>query len=98
MFDAAGSHNGRLDHAIGVIFQGLLRTGADRLEETTFTLGGIKVADSGALAFSNRLVHAVLNHAEAAAGVRLSGIESSEQSHDSLGRLTRLARANQPIS
>ena len=78
MFDAAGSHNGRLDHAIGVIFQGLLRTGADRLEETTFTLGGIQVADSGALAFSNRLVHAVLNHTEAAAGVRLSGIESSE--------------------
>ena len=38
------------------------------------------------------------HHAEAAAGVRLSGIEASEQSHDSLGRLTRLARANQPIS
>jgi len=98
VFDAAGSDNGRLDHASGVIFEGVLCTDADRLEETSFTLGGIQVADSGALSFSNRLVHAVLNHAEAAAGVRLSGIESSEQSHDSLGRLTRLARANQPIS
>ena len=78
--------------------EGLLCTGADRLEETSFTLGGIQVTDSRSFAFPTRKVQAVLNHAEAAARVRLSGIESSEQPHDFLGRLTRLARANQPIS
>ena len=98
MFDAAGSDNGRLDHASGVIFEGVLCTGADRFDETSFTLGGIQVTDAGSLAFANSLVQALLDHAEAAAGVRLSSIESSEQPHDSLGRLTRLARANQPIS
>ena len=65
--------------------EGLLRTGADRFEETTFTLGGIQVTDSRSFAFPNRLVQAVLNHAEAAARVRLSGIKSSEQPHDFLG-------------
>ena len=85
VFDAAGSHDGRLDHAIGMRLEGLLCTGADRLEETSFTLGGIQVTDSGSFAFANRLVQAVLNHAEAAACVRLTGIESSEQPHDFLG-------------
>ena len=75
-----------------------LRAGADRFEKTFLTPGGIQVTDAGPLAFANRLMQAVLDNAEPAAGVRLSGIESCEQPHDSPGRLTRVASANQPIS
>ena len=98
VFDAAGSDNGRLDQAIGVIVQRLLRTGADCLDKSFFPLRCLQMTDPRALAFSNRLMRTVLNQAEAAAGVRLPGIESCEQPHDSPGRLTRVAKANQPIS
>ncbi len=98
VFDAAGSDNGRLDQAIGVIVQRLLRTGADCLDKTFFPLRCLQMTDTRPLAFSNRLMRTVLNEAEAAARVRLPGIESCEQPHDSPGRLTRVAKANQPIS
>ena len=60
--------------------------------------GTVAATSPRPLAFANRLMQAVPDEAEAAAGVRLPGIESCEQPHDSPGRLTRVAKANHPIS
>ena len=98
VFDAAGSDNGRLDHAMGVTPERLVSAGADRFEKAFLTPGGIQMRDAGPLAFANSLMKPVLNKAEAATGVCLPGIETCEQLHDLPGRLTRVARANQPMS
>ena len=41
VFDAAGSDNGCLDQATGVIFERVLRAGADRFKKTLLTQRGI---------------------------------------------------------